>query len=179
MPKNVELFKNHQLPLARIKKIMKSDEDVRVYLFLFRWSLQRPLCFSPKLVKYLSSSSPTEPGPLLCSQKEELFRYFNKYQEKWCLRMHLQHRDLWFSDRHNSSRRTESSQKVPSWRHVPDPSIKQRKFPEMIYLIYAFSSSTLKLIEIILPHNILKYFKNWHKLFATFINISLLMYSGR
>lgn len=36
MPKNVELFKNHQLPLARIKKIMKSDEDVRVNLFLFR-----------------------------------------------------------------------------------------------------------------------------------------------
>jgi hypothetical protein len=30
MPKNVDLFKNHQLPLARIKKIMKSDEDVRV-----------------------------------------------------------------------------------------------------------------------------------------------------
>lgn len=23
-------FKNHQLPLARIKKIMKSDEDVKV-----------------------------------------------------------------------------------------------------------------------------------------------------
>lgn len=32
MPKNVDLFKNHQLPLARIKKIMKSDEDVRVTL---------------------------------------------------------------------------------------------------------------------------------------------------
>ena len=30
MPKNPDLFKNHQLPLARIKKIMKSDEDVRV-----------------------------------------------------------------------------------------------------------------------------------------------------
>jgi nuclear transcription factor Y gamma len=25
-----EVFKNHQLPLARVKKIMKSDEDVRV-----------------------------------------------------------------------------------------------------------------------------------------------------
>lgn len=25
MPKDVNLFKNHQLPLARIKKIMKSD----------------------------------------------------------------------------------------------------------------------------------------------------------
>ena len=36
MPKNVELFKNHQLPLARIKKIMKSDEDVRVTLQKFR-----------------------------------------------------------------------------------------------------------------------------------------------
>lgn len=30
MPKDINLFKNHQLPLARIKKIMKSDEDVRV-----------------------------------------------------------------------------------------------------------------------------------------------------
>lgn len=30
MPKDPDLFKNHQLPLARIKKIMKSDEDVRV-----------------------------------------------------------------------------------------------------------------------------------------------------
>lgn len=30
MPRNPDLFKNHQLPLARIKKIMKSDEDVRV-----------------------------------------------------------------------------------------------------------------------------------------------------
>lgn len=29
-----ELFKNHQLPLARVKKIMKSDEDVRVYFFI-------------------------------------------------------------------------------------------------------------------------------------------------
>jgi molybdopterin synthase catalytic subunit len=36
MPKNVDLFKNHQLPLARIKKIMKSDEDVRVSLPLPR-----------------------------------------------------------------------------------------------------------------------------------------------
>jgi molybdopterin synthase catalytic subunit len=36
MPKNVDLFKNHQLPLARIKKIMKSDEDVRVCLSSFR-----------------------------------------------------------------------------------------------------------------------------------------------
>lgn len=30
MPHNVDEFKNHNLPLARIKKIMKSDEDVRV-----------------------------------------------------------------------------------------------------------------------------------------------------
>lgn len=30
MPRDINLFKNHQLPLARIKKIMKSDEDVRV-----------------------------------------------------------------------------------------------------------------------------------------------------
>ena len=36
MPKNPELYKNHQLPLARIKKIMKSDEDVRVPYFLCR-----------------------------------------------------------------------------------------------------------------------------------------------
>ncbi len=36
MPKNIELFRNHQLPLARIKKIMKSDEDVRVLLQLLR-----------------------------------------------------------------------------------------------------------------------------------------------
>ena len=33
MPSNIDEFKNHSLPLARIKKIMKSDEDVRV-LFL-------------------------------------------------------------------------------------------------------------------------------------------------
>jgi len=30
MPRDINLFKNHQLPLARIKKIMKSDEDVRM-----------------------------------------------------------------------------------------------------------------------------------------------------
>jgi len=30
MEKNPELFKTHQLPLARVKKIMKSDEDVRM-----------------------------------------------------------------------------------------------------------------------------------------------------
>lgn len=36
MPKNVDLFKNHQLPLARIKKIMKSDEDVRVFDLRYR-----------------------------------------------------------------------------------------------------------------------------------------------
>ncbi|KAM3139556.1 hypothetical protein pb186bvf_008392 [Paramecium bursaria] len=30
MPKDPEVFKNHQLPLARVKKIMKSDEDVRM-----------------------------------------------------------------------------------------------------------------------------------------------------
>ena len=36
MPKDVNLFKNHQLPLARIKKIMKSDEDVRVHSHLPR-----------------------------------------------------------------------------------------------------------------------------------------------
>lgn len=29
-----EVFKNHQLPLARVKKIMKSDEDVRVLDFV-------------------------------------------------------------------------------------------------------------------------------------------------
>ena len=36
MPAKVDEFKNHQLPLARIKKIMKSDEDVRVTYILFR-----------------------------------------------------------------------------------------------------------------------------------------------
>lgn len=30
---SVTEFKNHQLPLARIKKIMKSDEDVKVQIF--------------------------------------------------------------------------------------------------------------------------------------------------
>lgn len=30
MEKDPEKFKNHQLPLARVKKIMKSDEDVRM-----------------------------------------------------------------------------------------------------------------------------------------------------
>ena len=34
MPNNVDEFKNHNLPLARIKKIMKSDEDVRVYFYI-------------------------------------------------------------------------------------------------------------------------------------------------
>jgi hypothetical protein len=34
MKTDVNLFKNHQLPLARIKKIMKSDEDVRVSICL-------------------------------------------------------------------------------------------------------------------------------------------------
>ena len=29
-----EQFKNHQLPLARVKKIMKSDEDVKVGIWL-------------------------------------------------------------------------------------------------------------------------------------------------
>ena len=32
--KDPEVFKNHQLPLARVKKIMKSDEDVRVFIIL-------------------------------------------------------------------------------------------------------------------------------------------------
>jgi hypothetical protein len=31
-------FKTHQLPLARIKKIMKSDEDVKVGISLFSYS---------------------------------------------------------------------------------------------------------------------------------------------
>lgn len=36
MPKNdLEQFKDQKLPLARIKKIMKSDEDVRVRMLLF------------------------------------------------------------------------------------------------------------------------------------------------
>ena len=30
VPTDTSVFKNHQLPLARIKKIMKSDEDVRM-----------------------------------------------------------------------------------------------------------------------------------------------------
>ena len=33
MPNNIDEFKNHCLPLARIKKIMKSDEDVRVIIY--------------------------------------------------------------------------------------------------------------------------------------------------
>lgn len=33
MPNNIDEFKNHCLPLARIKKIMKSDEDVRVTFY--------------------------------------------------------------------------------------------------------------------------------------------------
>jgi hypothetical protein len=33
---DLEHFKDQKLPLARIKKIMKSDEDVRVYIiFMF------------------------------------------------------------------------------------------------------------------------------------------------
>jgi hypothetical protein len=32
MKERPEAFKQHQLPLARIKKIMKSDEDVKVFL---------------------------------------------------------------------------------------------------------------------------------------------------
>jgi hypothetical protein len=36
-------FKNHELPLARIKKIMKSDEDVRVCTFYQMNSI--PTCF--------------------------------------------------------------------------------------------------------------------------------------
>lgn len=28
-------FKNHPLPLARIKKVMKTDQDVKVYIFLY------------------------------------------------------------------------------------------------------------------------------------------------
>ena len=74
MPKNVDLFKNHQLPLARIKKIMKSDEDVRVLILSFRWSRQKLLFYSPKHVKYSSLSWPIEPGPSHSSQREELFR---------------------------------------------------------------------------------------------------------
>jgi hypothetical protein len=30
-------FKLHQLPLARIKKVMKSDQDVKVLLIILEW----------------------------------------------------------------------------------------------------------------------------------------------
>lgn len=47
MPKNPDLFKNHQLPLARIKKIMKSDEDVRViYESMQMISSETPVLFA-------------------------------------------------------------------------------------------------------------------------------------
>ena len=47
MPKNVDEFKNHNLPLARIKKIMKSDEDVRVFLeYIQMISSETPILFA-------------------------------------------------------------------------------------------------------------------------------------
>lgn len=47
MPKDPDLFKNHQLPLARIKKIMKSDEDVRVHYSLIQMiSSETPVLFA-------------------------------------------------------------------------------------------------------------------------------------
>lgn len=36
MEEKPESFKNHMLPLARIKKIMKSDEDVKVEAYNVR-----------------------------------------------------------------------------------------------------------------------------------------------
>lgn len=47
MPKNdLEQFKDQKLPLARIKKIMKSDEDVRVCILPFPDSFIDDLCRS-------------------------------------------------------------------------------------------------------------------------------------
>lgn len=77
MPKNVDLFKNHQLPLARIKKIMKSDEDVRVNQSPSRWYLQKHQSSLQRLAKHSLSNLLTELGPLLWNQKEELYRYNN------------------------------------------------------------------------------------------------------
>ena len=36
-----DIFKNHVLPLARVKKIMKSDEDVRVFDITFTASFSQ------------------------------------------------------------------------------------------------------------------------------------------
>ena len=44
MPRDINLFKNHQLPLARIKKIMKSDEDVRVIRIIILDDIFRDPC---------------------------------------------------------------------------------------------------------------------------------------
>lgn len=45
-----EVFKNHQLPLARVKKIMKSDEDVRVsthsLIYVQMISAEAPVLFA-------------------------------------------------------------------------------------------------------------------------------------
>lgn len=44
-----EKFKNHQLPLARVKKIMKSDEDVRVSVQLHSTVAQHRSQLLPEL----------------------------------------------------------------------------------------------------------------------------------
>lgn len=133
MPKNVELFKNHQLPLARIKKIMKSDEDVRVPLFKFRWSHPKHPSFSRRHVKFLSLSWPTEHGRSHSSPREGHCKYLSFYEEKRRVCMHIQYWDFWFLDRHYSQRITQSPQKIPSIRYVPDFTFEQRKSSEMIY----------------------------------------------
>ena len=89
-------LKHQELPLARIKKIMKLDEDVKVsYNFwqlwaqsyvlsvLSRWSLLRLLCFSRRLQKCSSMSSLWEPGfTQRCSFFLFLFFYIETCQMK-------------------------------------------------------------------------------------------------
>ena len=58
-------FKTHQLPLARIKKIMKSDEDVKVFITVFpmkifvHWTGFCKSHVTESFVSYRSVSSPT------------------------------------------------------------------------------------------------------------------------
>jgi hypothetical protein len=131
MPKDVNLFKNHQLPLARIKKIMKSDEDVRVHLNLPRWFHRKHLSSLRRLARLLSSSSPTELGLLLSNQKEERCKYYIIDLEKWCICVHLQYLNFRFPHRHHPKLRSKSTEKVSSRRNVPNFANEQRSPPKM------------------------------------------------
>jgi hypothetical protein len=99
MPKDINLFKNHQLPLARIKKIMKSDEDVRVFFLIigddiiinastFRQSLRNIHCRTHL------------PGLGLYSlvQKKNASGINNLILEKRRICLHLQHLNFRFFD---------------------------------------------------------------------------------